>query len=405
MTANSVRARVLVALATVCGACGVNAPLDTQPPASSAAAGTSGAAAGASGAATETTSAAAGASGGSSKALPIPSAEALTRVAALLWQQPPELPGGDLATTADLARAVRAMLADPRASNGVGAFYRWWLDLDQVATLTKDPMLFPAFTPALQADMSAETLAFALDVTIASDGSFQTLMTANWSFVNARLADIYGLGGVAGDGLRKVSLPADQRAGLLTQPALQALGSYATRNGPVHRGAYIDNKLFCTNVPPPPPGVPDVALPLPGETLRRSLETSAVDGGGACQACHTLLDPQGLAFESYDAIGRWRTIDNGEPVDTSNLTIRMLGSPTGEPITVNGPIELAKDLADDKGVQQCFARKWLSFAVGRELTDADKPSLVDIDTAFATSGFNLQALIAAVLTSDTFLTP
>jgi hypothetical protein len=342
--------------------------------------------------------------------LRISAGEALDRVAAVLWRlkrDPNELsPTAAFTTRGDVALAVRSMLSDPRAQAGVGAFYRWWLDLDSVATLAKDPMLFPEATPQLLSDMADETTAFGIDLTLAHNGSMDQLFTANWTFVNAGLASIYGVvGGVLGDPLRFTMLPPG-RAGLLTQPALQALGSLAKRNSPSHRGTYIDQRMLCEDLPSAPVGIPGLDPIPPGESVRQALAADL--GGAACAACHTAIDPPGLAFEGFDAIGRARTTDNGAPIDTSNLAVRMpdpTGSTNGTSFVVEGPVELAKLLSTAPAVEGCFAQKWLSFVLGRDLEPGDMPSLASAQQAFAASGFNIQTLIAAVLSSDTFLAP
>jgi hypothetical protein len=342
--------------------------------------------------------------------LPISDAEAFERLAAVLWDQKPDTEivasSGRLATTADVREVVKIMLADPRAAVGVGAFYRWWLGLDDVAKLKKDPMLFPEFTPELQADMVDETITFGVQTTLAEHASFQTLMLASFSFVNARLASLYGVTGITSDFLQRADLPVG-RAGLLTQPALQALGSFAARNSPSHRGTYIGQRFLCEAIPSAPPGVQPLDPVPPGETVRQALQAS-ITSSSPCAACHAFVDPPGLAFEGFDAIGRARTTDNGLPVDTSNLVV-MLWSPnaaTNSPgVRVNGPVELAKMLATAAATENCFAQKWLSFALGREVGPGDMASLATIQATFAASGFDLQELIASVLSSDTFLAP
>ncbi|MDB4979560.1 MAG: Cellulose-binding domain protein [Myxococcales bacterium] len=345
-----------------------------------------------------------GTAGAPATPLRISGSEALRRIAPVLWNQQPDddlnvaATPGRLATTADLAIIIEQMLADPRAAEGVGAFYRWWLELDRVATLHKDPMLFPDFTPALQADMVQETIAFGVDTTL-NDDSFQTLMTASWSFINERLASLYGVAGVIGDDLRRVPLPAGQRAGLLTQPALQALGSLETRNSPSHRGSYILNRFYCQQIPFPPASLPPFTVP-PGMTVRAALVADVQMA--TCNACHIAIDPPGLAFEGFDAIGRARTTDNGAPVDTTG---RFLLPSKASFVEFYGPVDLAKIVATDSTAENCMAKQWLSFALGRAVGEADQPSVTKVDAAFAASAFNLKALIVAVLTSDAFLTP
>src|SRR4051812_29422694 len=200
----------------------------------------------------------------SSTPLPISGNDALTRVATTLWNSPPDAAllsqASQIRTVGDLHGIIQQMLADPRASAGVGAFYRWWLNLPALAQLSKDTSVFPAYTPELQNDMALETETFGVNVTLAMNGSYRALLTAGFSFINARLADIYGVTGVSGDTLQQITLPAGQRAGLLTQPALQALGSVATRNSPPHRGDYVEARFLCQQVGPPPPTLNTRAL-------------------------------------------------------------------------------------------------------------------------------------------------
>jgi hypothetical protein len=386
---------------------------------------TAGASAGASGAGTAGAAGAnAGAGGGPvppiepttpppTTTLPISGSEALARISAVLWNQPPDgdvasaAALGRLATRADLADAVTKMLDDSRARVGVGVFFRRWLGLDALATIKKDPMVFPEATPELLADMADETTTFGVETTLdGSAGTYQVLLLAYWSFLNERLAAIYGLDGVMGDSLQFVGLPG-ARAGLLTQPALQVLGSFSARNSPPLRGMQLEERFLCQQIPATPPNVPPLPPPPSGVSMRQALQ--ADEGATAvCNACHVYTDPPGLVFEGFDAIGRARTLDNGAPIDTSNLRI-MLPSPQG-PTTavVDGPVELAKILATSMTAQNCFAQQWLAFALGRDVFDVGddptlRPSLAAIDASFQDAGLNLRSLIVAVLVSDAFL--
>jgi hypothetical protein len=293
------------------------------------------------------------------------------------------------------------MLADPRAKVGVGAFFRWWLDLVNVPTLQKDSSLFPEFTPSLAADMAKETESFATFVTLDMKGSFQTLMAAPFSLIDAPLAAIYGVGGVTGYDLQRVDLPAGQRAGLLTQPALQALGSFATRNSPSHRGLYIAQKFFCMTIPSEPANIPGLPPPAPGQSVRQALNIETQ--GAPCKACHVAIDPLGLVFEGFDAIGRARATDNGVPVDATASV--FVSGRADSPWPIYAPADLAFRMAADSGVQECMVRQWLSFALVRPLGGADDATVTDIVSAFARSDFDLQTLVVAVLTSDAFLKP
>jgi Protein of unknown function (DUF1592)/Protein of unknown function (DUF1588)/Protein of unknown function (DUF1585) len=337
----------------------------------------------------------------------IPGETAIERIAQVLWHEAPDADlmlqaaQGHFTSTSDLYGAVHQMLADPRAKVGVGAFYRWWLNLDAVATTPKDPLLFPTYTPALQADMANETETFGVNVTLAMNGSFQTLLAAPFSFINARLADVYGVAGISGDTLRQVQLDPGMRAGFLTQPALQVLGSNAASNAPSKRGMNIDEILLCEQVPAEPAGVPAFVPGGPGVTMRAALAAN-LSQNATCAACHAQLDPQGLAFETFDPIGRFRTTDNGGTVDVSGLNLMNVLDST---VTVDGPVLLAEVFARSAKAERCMTRQWLAFVLGKTFSDITDAFVDQAHPTFVSSGFNLKELIVAVLTSEIFLSP
>jgi hypothetical protein len=344
------------------------------------------------------------------KPLGISGQEAITRITAVIWNDKPDADlmqqasQGHFTSTSDLHGAIRQVLADPRAATGVGAFYRWWLDLPKMATLMKDPKLYPTFTPALQADMANETETFGVKVTLDLNGSYGMLMTAPTSFINARLAAVYGVPNIQGDALAQVSLEPMQRAGLLTQPALLALWSSApTGTHPSLRGTVMLDKVFCMQVPPPPPNLPASSTPPLGTTQRQLTEGLSAESA-ACASCHLIMDPPGLAYENFDSIGQWRTTDNGQPVDVSKLHIINVVDPA---VTFNGPIELANIVAQAPTAQKCMVRQWEAFVLGKASANA-LDSNIDLNDAYAVfqaTGFNLKELIVSVLTTDAFLAP
>jgi hypothetical protein len=338
--------------------------------------------------------------------LQISGEEAVYRAAQVIWRA---LPDDDLfaqarqsvKTPADLHGPVRQLLSDSRARIGVGAFYRWWLDLDEVKTLTKDAARFPEFTPALAADLATETETFGVMMTLNPNGTYQQLMTAPYTYANTRVAALYGVAGF-GDvaTFARLDLDAETRAGLLTQPALQTLGSMDTRNMPTVRGGNVMSKFFCRTVPPPPAGIPQPKPIAPGMTTREWL-SAEVSVQASCSACHGLLDPAGYAFEAFDAIGRSRTTDNGRPVDVSNLRINLIAS---APL-VDGPVQLANAIANSAEGRECMVRQWLSYVLARPLTMHDEPSVAQAVSVAGAAGFDLKEVIFAVLASDAFLAP
>jgi hypothetical protein len=330
--------------------------------------------------------------------------QALTRMAGVIWNAAPDDDllsqdsAGHFTTVEDLYGPARQMLADSRAVAGVGAFYRWWLHLPAIADVNKDQMLFPEFTNDLRADMAKEPETFGVNVTLSLNGSYRTLMTAPFSFINARLASIYGAVGVTGDALRMVALDPQQRAGLLTQPGLQALNSAPMRNNVPRRGKYTVEAVLCLVVPPPPPNIPDPPLTL-ATTMRQWLAPHR--SNPPCASCHTMTDPFGLAYEGLDAIGRVRATENGLPIDVSALSLASFAQGT----EFNGPIELANLLAGDAQSQQCMTRQWLAFALGRELLSGDVRSVSQAYQPFRAANFNLKELIANIVLTDSFLAP
>ncbi|HEY2730310.1 MAG TPA: DUF1588 domain-containing protein, partial [Polyangia bacterium] len=225
-------------------------------------------------------------------------------------------------------------------------------------------------------------------------------------------AALYGVANVQGDALTQVNLDPKERAGLLTQPALLALWSDPARTDPSRRGTRVLEKIFCRPIPPPPANIPPAAALTPGMTQRQATEAISTTLA-ACAACHNLMDPPGLVYENFDAIGRWRTTDNGQPVDVSGLSIGIASglnvSIADAPVVVNGPIELANVAAQAASSQQCMAQQWLMYALKLMYTlntSTQIDALVaDVYPIFKSSGFNLKELIVSVLTTDAFLAP
>jgi hypothetical protein len=348
--------------------------------------------------------------------------ELANRLAKLIWNMPPD--AALLAQTPQTAADVRAlatrMLADPRARVGVGAFYRWWLRLDAVAQLTRDPTQFPTFSTALRDAMAAEPEAFGVNVTLDGDGSYKTLMTASYSMINEPLAAVYGVSGVTGTDLTKVALDPLQRAGVITQPGILALESDGTYQSPSRRGTFILEQFLCQAVPEPPINVPPPGTTIEplavGETVRQRL-ASLTASATVCQACHNFVDNAGFGLGNFDALGTFSTTDNGGAVDASGqlslVPLQLMDGgaactsscPAQITLPYDGPLELAAALAAQEAAQQCFAQQWLAFALGRAVTAADDTSLWDAWTRFSAAQLDIPTLIAAVAATDAFLAP
>ena len=329
--------------------------------------------------------------------------EVAARLGSLLWASLPDTvlldaaAAGQLATREQVLAQAQRMLRDPRARAATNVFYEQWFGVDELENANKDAMLFPQFTPELKTAMREESLRFVNHVVWEADGKLATLLTAPFSFVDARLAPIYGVPAPSGQGFQRVMLNPAERAGIITQASLLTAFSPAMETSPFKRGAWVRTRLLCQELPVPPADVPELPEPKPGQTNRqRAEEHTSV---AACRACHRLIDGLGFGFEQYDVLGRVRATDRGLPVDSS-----------GEVLDTNdingkftGGAELAKMLARSEQVRDCAPTLWLRYALARPETPEDACSVQHVKRAFATSGGNLRDLLTAITQTDAFL--
>jgi Protein of unknown function (DUF1592)/Protein of unknown function (DUF1588)/Protein of unknown function (DUF1585) len=339
--------------------------------------------------------------------LAISGQEAVTRVAMFLWLT---APGSDLLgraaglkTREDVNLLALNMLKDPRARAGVTAFYRSWLWLDKEDP--RDSSANPEWTPALKADVAKAAELFAVNVTLDMNGSFRTLMTGAFTYVNERLAKFYGIPGITGSDFQKVDLDPKQRGGVLSQSALMGRDYPGVRGlsvtNPPMRGRVIRNRLYCQDLAP----VHMPVIPPHAELSIRQFfatVTAGISDGVPCVICHYgfELNALGFPFESLDAFGRLRTMDDRKhPLDLRGFLQNGLGAEAA----YDGPVELGGILADSPDVQGCFGSYWAAFASGLDHADPDKDFDPSTQAAFRDSGLNLRVLIAAVVSSERVL--
>ena len=294
-----------------------------------------------------------------------------SRLSYFLWSSMPDAElfalaqSGELLNTNVYQRQIHRMLADPKADALGERFALQWLEVERLGgEVRPDPKKFPEFDAALQKSMRGEVAAFFNSI-FRSDRPLPELIDADFTFVDERLARIYGLPGVSGEAMRRVSLPNHDRGGVLGMAAVHALTSFPLRSSPVLRGRWVLEALLGEKVPPPPPDVP--ALEEHSEknanlSLREQLQTHRTKG--ECAACHDKMDPLGFGLENFDALGRWRDTDRGQPIDARGTL------PSGESFT--GPAGLKKILMGRKDdVIRHLVRKMIGYAYGRELNRFD----------------------------------
>jgi hypothetical protein len=297
-------------------------------------------------------------------------------------------------TSADVVALARKMVERGEAQVGIDALVNRWLELDEVRTATADAEVAVFANTELRTSMRQETVLF-MNNLMATRATLADLFSAPYAFVDARLADLYGLP-PGSMGFNQVNTDPAQRFGLLTQASFLFSRPRASA-----RGKWVRSKLLCQEVPPPPEltNFPPV-MPGSGETYRAALQRSLANP--ACAACHALMDPVGFAFENYDPLGRYRTTDHGAPIDASGTIVSFTGN---QEIKFTGALELSRSLASSCDVQSCVAQVFLSQAVGGALRDSDQSSKAELAAAWAAAGFELRELLVLTTGTRSFLAP
>ena len=331
--------------------------------------------------------------------------ELASRLSFFLWSSIPDnellrtAEAGRLSDPIELQRQVRRMLADPRASALTANFAGQWLQLRNLADTAVrpgDPYSL-AFDESLRRGMIRETERF-FDSIVRENRPALDLLTADYTFLNERVATHYGVPNVQGSHFRRVSLPAGSpRRGLLGHGSILTLTSHAIRTSPVLRGKWILNNILGTPPPDPPPNVPalvDRKTQAKTATLRERMQVHR--DNPACAACHAMIDPAGFALENFDAIGRWRVVDESfNPIDASGVL------PDGT--AFDGVAELRAALVRrPERFVTTMTEKLLTYALGRGLTHADMPAVRRILREAADGGYRLQSIILSVVRSDPF---
>ncbi|MDX1382842.1 MAG: DUF1592 domain-containing protein [Thermoanaerobaculia bacterium] len=332
----------------------------------------------------------------------IAATELASRLAFFLWSSLPDeellaaAEAGDLATGAGLEAQVRRMLASPRADNLVTNFASQWLHLRNLDQITPDKRLFADFDDNLRQAFRRETELFVGSV-MREDRSVLDLLHADYTFLNERLAKHYGIPHVYGSRFRRVELDDDSaRGGLLRHGSILAVTSFATRTSPVVRGNWVLSNLLGVPPPPPPANVPDLPETRSiGRELPMRERLSEHRDNPACSGCHRLMDPIGFALESYDAVGRWRTIDAGAPVDTSAVLF--------DGTRVDGVADLETALLARRVLfLTTFTEKLLTFATGRGVEYTDAAAVRRILREAEGDGYRFSSIVLGIARSAPF---
>ena len=334
---------------------------------------------------------------------PIDNMDLASRLSFFVWGSPPDDPlleaarSGALSSLEELDRQARRMLADPRAEALATRFASQWLRLQDLDLIHPDALTFPYFDQTLADAMLRETELF-FDHLVQEDRPVLDLLTADYTFVNERLARHYGITGVLGPSFRKVDYPTDKRRGLLGHGSILTLTSHPDRTSPVLRGKWVLEVLLGAPPPPPPPDIPAFEETQAAEegrflTVReRMAEHSA---NPACISCHNVIDPLGLALENFDVTGTWRIRDGGNPVDPVGTMY------DGTELT--GPEDLREALLDIPDVVlSTFTENLMAYALGRRVEYYDMPTIRAITREAADNDYRMSSFIMGVVRSPAF---
>ncbi|MBA0088945.1 MAG: DUF1592 domain-containing protein, partial [Acidobacteria bacterium Pan2503] len=289
-----------------------------------------------------------------------------------------------------LDQQVRRMLGDPKSDALIANFAEQWLFLRNLKSAAPNLDAFPDFDDNLRQAMKQETELFFGSI-LREDRSVVDLLTADYTFLNERLARHYGIPGVYGSEFRRVHLYDEARRGLLGQASILTVTSYPARTSPVQRGKWILTNILGVPPRPPPPNVPELkdnSDDTKPHSLRERMELHRTDA--VCAGCHKVMDPIGFALENFDAVGHWRNADDGAAIDPAGTLF--------EGTRVNGPVTLRKMLvARPETFVGVMTEKLLTYALGRGLEYYDMPAVRTIVGDAAENGFRFSSLVAGLV--------
>jgi hypothetical protein len=327
--------------------------------------------------------------------------EVATRLAYGFWNTTPDATlaasaaSGALSTESGVGAELSRVLADPRGKSSVRRFLERLIHLDSLGSAVKSAELYPEWQAAsFRASLETQARSFFEHVLANQGGKLGAVLTSTTVFVNRDLAPYYGVSG--GAEFSPLELGPGRAAGLLTLPAFLTLMAKPDESAPIYRGKFVREVLLCQRLPSPPPNVPKAPTVQPGVSTRERLRQHEVDPN--CSGCHRLLDPIGLGFEHYDALGHYRELDGGVPVDARGEIFAAPG--------LDGPFdgvpELGARLAGSADVESCVARQWFRYVLNRFDESGDACSVERLVTAFHAAGGDLNTLPGAIVATDAF---
>jgi hypothetical protein len=332
---------------------------------------------------------------------PISDYELASRLSYFLWSSMPDdelmhcAERGTLRKPAVLAAQVNRMLRDPKSGALAENFGGQWLEFRALESAEPDRDLFPDFDEYLRMSMQKETVLFIKSI-IEENRSILDFLNGKYTFLNERLAKLYGIPGIKGPEFRRVDLTGNpERGGVLGQASVLTVSSYATRTSPVLRGKWILENFLNDPPPPPPPGVPNLDVAEVGTSISLRQQMEKHRANPMCASCHQRMDPMGFSLENYNAIGQWRTRDGKFDIDSAGVF------PDGR--SFKGPDGLKQTLLSDPDTfARCVTEKLLTYALGRGLERYDRPTVQSIVHRISADDYRFSSLVLSIVNSMPF---
>jgi hypothetical protein len=329
--------------------------------------------------------------------------EIASRLSLSLWDSIPDkkltqaAAAGKLKAADQVRAEAQRMIADPRTKAKLHGFFHHWLELERAEGSSKDPKVFPDFTPEMMADLRESLLQFIDEVVWSEKSDYRELLQADYLLMNERLGKYYGHP-VTGDEFQRVGFDPKQRAGVITHPYLLASLAYTKQSSPIHRGVFLTRTIVGMSLKPPMKAVVfEDSHFNPKLTMREKI--SELTRSGACMSCHSMINPLGFSLENFDAVGRWRTKDNNKPVDA----VSEFTTHEGKLVRLTGPRDIVNYVAANPSGHRAFIRHLFHHLVKQEPTAYGPTVLDDLQHNFAANNCHIQKLlmdIALVVTMD-----
>ncbi|MDP1592171.1 MAG: DUF1592 domain-containing protein, partial [Prosthecobacter sp.] len=322
--------------------------------------------------------------------------EIASRLALTLWDSVPDkklvqaATSGKLKTRDQIKAEAQRMLTDPRTKAKLHGFFHHWLELERAEGASKDPKIFPDFTPELLADLRESLFQFIDQVVWSEKSDYRELLQADYLLLNERLGKFYGHP-VTGEEFQRVGFDPKQRAGVVTHPYLLASLAYTKQSSPIHRGVFLTRNIVGMSLKPPMKAVVfEDSHFNPKLTMREKI--SELTRSGACMSCHSMINPLGFSLENFDAVGRWRTKDNNKLVNpVSEFTTHE-----GMLVRLTGPRDIVNYVAANPGGHRAFIRHLFHHLIKQDPAAYGPKVLDDLQKSFAASGCHIQKLLVEI---------